>query len=212
MILGVRDLEISQVILGVRDLEAVAARIAALGFAVIDGGRHPGIGTANRIVPLGRQYFELLGVVDPAEAAANEYGRALLDRTAGGDRLVRWSLRTPDIDAVAARLGLHPEARSRVRPDGVRLTWRAAGLDLAWREPWLPFFMQWDDPAHYPGLLPAAHPNGATGVARLDLTPADPDRLARWTEGAAAPIRILPAPPGLHHVAIATPGGEIVLP
>ncbi|HEX2173395.1 MAG TPA: VOC family protein, partial [Dehalococcoidia bacterium] len=89
-------LELSQVILGVQDLAAAADRVAALGFTVLDGGCHPGLGTANRIVPLGRQYLELLGVVDKDDAAAHGYGQALLRAIADGDRL-----------------GLRPEARSR---------------------------------------------------------------------------------------------------
>ena len=205
-------LALSQVILGVRDLDEAARRIAARGLVVLDGGVHPGLGTANRIVPLGDAYFELLGMVDRELAARNPYGAALLRQIAGGDRLVRWSLRTDDLDRVAAARGLTPEARSRRRPDGTLLTWRAAGLSPSLAEGWLPFFMQWDDPAHYPGALPADHPCGATGVAWLSLTPRDPDRLARWLGDAVPPLHVVPGEPGLHQVGIATPGGTIVLP
>ena len=47
------------------DLEAATARFRAMGFDVLDGGVHPGVGTANRVIPLGTQYLELLGVVSP---------------------------------------------------------------------------------------------------------------------------------------------------
>lgn len=205
-------LVISQVILGTRDLAGWTARLESLGLTVVDGGRHPGLGTANRIVPLDAAYFEVLGVVDEAEAAAQVYGQSLLARIADGDCLVRWSLRTDDIDAVGARLGLTPERRQRVRPDGLRLTWRAAGLDLALRESWLPFFMQWDDPVQYPGATPKPHPNGTTGVDWLELATDDRARLDRWTENAIAPLRIVTGAPGLRRVALATAGGEIVIP
>jgi Glyoxalase-like domain len=56
---------LSQIILGVNDLEDATTRLRRGGLEVIDGGVHPGIGTANRIVPLGGQYLQLLGVVDP---------------------------------------------------------------------------------------------------------------------------------------------------
>src|SRR5678816_207162 len=102
-------LELGQVILGVRDLDAASRRMEGLGFTVLDGGVHPGLGTANRIIPLGRQYLELLGVVDPALASAQWYGQALLARIADGDRLVRWSLRTDQIEKIAGALGLVPE-------------------------------------------------------------------------------------------------------
>ena len=60
---------IGQVILGVQDLDAAASRFESLGLAVVDGGVHPGLGTANRVVPLGSSYLELLGVVDRSLAA-----------------------------------------------------------------------------------------------------------------------------------------------
>ena len=83
---------------------------------MLDGGVHPGVGTANRVIPLGEQYLELLGVVAPDEARASEYGRALLRATEHGDRIVRWSLRTDDIEGVAVRLGITVEPRRRTRP------------------------------------------------------------------------------------------------
>ena len=204
-------LELSQVILGVRDLDAATRRMEALGLTVLDGGVHPGVGTANRVVPLGRQYLELLGVVDEAEAQAGWYGRALQAAIAGGDRFVRWSLRTDRIGEIASRLGLAAEPRQRVRPDGIRLSWQAAGIALAAELGWLPFFMQWDDPAQYPGAQPVRHASGATGVAWIEVATPEPDRLARWTQGAEVPLRVVPGVPGLRRVALATDGGEIVI-
>jgi Glyoxalase-like domain len=204
-------LELGQVILGVRDLDAATDRMEALGFSVLDGGVHPGAGTANRIIPRGRQYLELLGVVDPPLAAAQWYGRALLARIAEGDRLVRWSLHTDDLEAVAGPLGLLPERRQRVRPDGRRLTWRAAGLPDAAEQSWPPFFMQWDDPADFPGALPAQHENGASGIAWLEVATPDPGRLRRLMSGGQAPIRLVDGTPGLHRVAVATRQGELIL-
>jgi hypothetical protein len=204
-------LELGQVILGVRDLDAASRRMEGLGFTVLDGGVHPGLGTANRLIPLGRQYLELLGVVDRALAEAQWYGQALLARIADGDRLVRWSLRTDQIEKIAGALGLVPERRRRIRPDGRPLTWRAAGLREAAAESWPPFFMQWDDPADFPGALPARHANGAQGVAWLEVATPDPARLERLRAGGDAPIRLAPGPPGLGRVAIATIGGELIL-
>lgn len=74
-------LELSQVIYGVRDLDAATQRMQALGLAVLDGGRHPGLGTANRIIPLGSTYLELLGVVDETEARDNDYGERYCARS-----------------------------------------------------------------------------------------------------------------------------------
>jgi hypothetical protein len=206
-------LSLSQIIFGVNDLEAATVRFRAMGFDVLDGGVHPGVGTANRVIPLGGQYIELLGVVSPELARESEYGRSLLRSIADGDRLVRWSLRTDAIDRVAARLGLTVEPRKRARPDGVLLTWRAAGLSLALADSTTPFFMQWDHDEQYPGLMPANHPNGARAVTKLTVAPHNPSMLRQWTEGADAPLQLLTdRAPGLVGVDVRTDRGELTIP
>ena len=203
---------IGQVILGVRDLDAASARFAALGLAVLDGGVHPGLGTANRVIPLGNAYLELLAVVDADEAAASEFGRSLLRNTEAGDRWVRWSIRTERIEQVSERLGLTPEPRRRLRPDGTLLTWRSAGLDLSLRDAWLPYFMQWDDPRQYPGAIAVAHPVGECALSWLQVSTPDADRLARWIDGESdVPLRVGSEGDGIDAVAIATPAGDVVV-
>lgn len=204
-------LVLSQIIFGVTDLDAAAERFRELGFDVLDGGVHPGVGTANRIIPLGEQYLELLGVVSPEVARESEYGRSLLRAIANGDCLVRWSLRTDAIDAVAQRLGLTVEHRKRVRSDGELLTWRAAGLALALEDSTMPFFMQWDHDRQYPGAMAATHRNGARRVTSLSLRPRDP-RFARWTDGSNVPLRTMAnGEPGLCSVGVETDRGELVI-
>jgi hypothetical protein len=205
-------LVLSQVIVGVRDLHDATNRFRLLGFDVFDGGVHPGLGTANRVVPLGAQYVELLGVVSPDQARDNEFGRALMRATADGDRLVRWSLRTDAIDEVAARLGLRVEQRRRVRPDGEVLTWRAAGLDISLADGTLPFFMQWDHDEQYPGVMTSAHPNGARRVTSLAVTPRDPPRFRDWTADADVPLHVSNGPePDLWGVTIEIDQGELTI-
>jgi Glyoxalase-like domain len=85
----------------------------------VAGGRHPGWGTANRIVPLGETYLELVAVVDEAEAAQSAFGR----RVAGvhpepSGQPFGWVVRTNQLDEVAHRLGLTVEAGSRAAPSG----------------------------------------------------------------------------------------------
>src|SRR5207253_9345067 len=53
--------ELDHVLIAVDDLAAAARELEARhGLASIRGGRHPGWGTANRIVPLGQTYLELV--------------------------------------------------------------------------------------------------------------------------------------------------------
>jgi hypothetical protein len=205
---------IGQVILGVVDLDAATRHFEAMGFTVLDGGVHPGLGTANRVIPLGNAYLELLGVVDDETAEANEFGRSLLQKTAGGDRLVRWSIRTERIEEVSERLGLTPEHRRRIRPDGTVLTWRAAGLELSLREAWLPFFMQWDDPAQFPGRIAVVHAAGECALSWLQVSTPEPGRLARWIDGEPGlPLRVSANSngAGIDAVAISTPHGDLVI-
>src|SRR3954464_2731302 len=100
-------MRIDHVIYACADLDAAAARVEAdLGVAAGGGGRHEGIGTHNRIVPLGGGYLELLAVADPGEAAASDLGRAVQARIAAtGDGLMGWAVAVDDVEPVAARLG-----------------------------------------------------------------------------------------------------------
>lgn len=202
---------IGQVIWGVRDLEVTSALVESEGLTVVDGGIHPGLGTANRVVPLGESYLELLGVVEESVARQNQFGQSLLAATRDSDQLVRWSIRCFDIDSKCERLGLSAEQRTRLRPDGSLLTWRAAGLELSLRESWLPFFMQWDDADQFPGSIAVRHARGQCRISSLELTPADPSRFELWTAAELAlPTVLTLGPPGLHAVTIATDDGDIV--
>ena len=158
------------------DLDAAGRRFADLGLASVDGGRHVGLGTANRIVPLAGCYIELIAVVDAGEAAGNP----LAARLAGPDRFVTWMVRTDDIAADAARLGLDPVPMRRIRPDGVEVAWRLAGLT----QTGLPGFIQWDVP---PELWPSA--GGRARLVRLELT-GDAAELDRWLGGAQLPVHL----------------------
>ncbi len=58
------------------DLVAAADEFeVCYGLASVEGGRHPGWGTANWIVPLGDSNLELVAVVDQVEAAESVFGR-----------------------------------------------------------------------------------------------------------------------------------------
>jgi hypothetical protein len=170
-----------QAVVLVDDLDAAGRRMKAIGLTVSDGGRHPGRGTANRIVAFAGHYLELLAVVDEAEAADSPQGRPVLAAWARqGPGLARWSLEPRDIDATAHRVGHPVEARHRVLPDGTTIRWRCVGVDAAWSEPWRCAFMVWDDPDHHPGRPRTIHRNGATGFARLEVEVPDREPLLAW--------------------------------
>jgi hypothetical protein len=206
-------LRFDHAILAVRDFDAAAKRLREEhGLASVPGGRHAGLGTANRIVPLGHDYLELMGIADAREAEASPLGRWLREATRDGDRLAALCLRTDDVAAVATRLGLQPLAMSRVNDAGTTVSWRLAGLEAALAEPPLPFFIEWDPPAErHPGRASAPHGVEPLGIAWAELA-TDVGRLSEWLGPHGLDLRAREGGHGLVAVGIATAGGgEIVL-
>lgn len=210
-------LRIDHVVLAVPDLEEAAARLLARhGLASVPGGVHPAWGTGNRIVPLGRDYVELISVLDPATAASTAFGTLIGSLAEGGERLVAVCLGTDDVDAEASRLGLEAVNGSRLLPDGETVAWRAAGLDATMRDRSLPFFIRWRDPARHPGLAEATHRVRPRGIAWVEVS-GDEDVVRRWIGDRSLPIRFSgPGPaaegePGPVAVGLAAAEGEIVL-
>ena len=206
------SVDLDHVILAVSDLDATARRLESEHrLPSVPGGRHKGLGTENRIVPLGDAYIELMGVADRDEAQANPLGAWVLDRTAGGDAWLAWCLRTDDLDAVCGRLGLEPQAMSRARPDGVELRWRLAGLDRAQDEPWRPFFIQWEVPDdQLPGRTGGETQAAGARLAAVEVS-ADEAALRDWAGDLPGSVRITDGPPGVRAVAVAGSGGMEVL-
>jgi catechol 2,3-dioxygenase-like lactoylglutathione lyase family enzyme len=207
---------IDHVVVGVRDLEGARARWSRLGFTPTPRGRHLGQGTANYCLMFGRDYLELLGLVEP-DAEAEPLQQFLARRE--GAMAVAFAPDGP-LDEVAAALtalGLRPgEPRALGRqvelPEGA-VSLRFSLLTLPPEEtPALAAFLC----AHLtPELLrrPAwlAHPNGATGLRSVTIVAAETapllpayDRLFGLhevtTTDALASVRI-----GPHRLLFATP-------
>jgi len=204
-------MEIDHVLIAVADL-AVAARELEEhhGLASIEGGRHPGWGTANRIVPLGETYLELVAVVDAAEAKKSVFGRWVASGANSPGRPIGWAVHTDEIDDVGRRLGLTVRAGSRVTPTGGRLEWRAAGMEEAAAEGSLPFFIEWGPRTSFPGRTPVRHAHGTPAITGI-LIRGDADRLADWLDGERLPIIVSPGNPMLAGIVLSRADREIVL-
>lgn len=155
-----------------------------LGIAPAPGGRHPMMGTHNRLLAIGsprfpRSYLEIIAI-DP-EASAPSHRRwfdlddaGLQAQLADGPRLVHWVVRCDDIDAVAAgwrAAGRDPgEVRQveRQAAEGRLLRWRICvrddGVRLAGGA-W-PGLIEWADTHPCDGL-----PQAVAALQALD-TPA----------------------------------------
>ena len=204
-------LEVDHVLIAVGNLDEAAERFERdYGLRSIDGGTHPGWGTANRIVPLGREYLELIGVVDPDQALEHPFGRWMLERVASdGDHLLRCCLRPHDIEDVAQRIGHEPVPGSRDTPGGQSVHWRLVGLEAAMTEN-LPFFIEWHPDSEHPGAREVRHPSAAMGIAYVEIG-GDPDHLRQWLGEDVAAVRLVGGKPGVKAVGVIAADGDIVL-
>jgi hypothetical protein len=196
----------------VRDLDRAAERWRReYGLDSAAGGRHVRWGTANRIVPLGDVYVELIAVADPAEVRTSAFGRSVVRLAERGEAWLTFAVATDDLDAHAARLGLPVTEGRRDRPDGAAVRWRSAGVEDARREDWMPFFIEWQvAPELHPGRTRAGHGIRADGISWIEVG-GDPARLREWLGGAELPVRVSDASPGLRAVAVSSAAGEVVI-
>jgi Glyoxalase-like domain len=184
---------IDHVIWATADLSTTADRLTREhGLRDGGGGRHVGLGTHNRVFPLGGGYLEVLAVVDPDEAARSPLGRTI---AAAPEGLFGWAVAAEDVEAHATRLGLEVTTIER---DG--LFAHLAGVAEAMAEPPLPFFIE-----RAAGVADPGAGGDAGGIAWLALA-GDPERLDEWLGGADLPLRYAEepdaGPPGLRAVGL----------
>jgi hypothetical protein len=204
-------MELDHVLIAVTDLESAAETFEErFGLASVEGGRHPAWGTANRIMPLGSNYLELVGVVDKAVAAESAFGRWVAEGASATGRPIGWAVRTDAIDEIATRLGLGVVDGSRTTPSGQRLRWRSAGVEQAMAAPALPFFIQWEPGTALPGTTAITHPAAPVTISRLDLE-GDRERLDEWLGVHDLPIVVRDGRPRLGSVRLTTGRGDVVL-
>ncbi|HKH12145.1 MAG TPA: VOC family protein [Rubrobacter sp.] len=167
----------------VRDLEEAVRDYGRLGFRVTPGGEHADGLTRNALVPFrDGTYLELVAFVDPEDGRDNVWGwrgfmprEGLVDYCATSDglleeigRLRRLGLRVEDLGEGGRRL-----------PDGGEIRWRSASIAQEGRV--MPFLIEDVTPRRMrvPGGTAADHPNGATGIKRLEISAPDPARARR---------------------------------
>jgi hypothetical protein len=174
------------------------------------GGRHPGWGTANCIVPLADAYLELVAVVDAGVAAHSSFGRWIAASQSELLRPLGWAVRTSDLDEVASRLRVTIETGSRTGRDGELVRWRLAGVEQAAAEPALPFFIEWAPGTQLPGRTRTAHPAGEVGITEVRVR-GDPHRIDAWLGAHQAPIDIRPGPSAITAVVVTSASGEEIV-
>jgi hypothetical protein len=201
------DVTIDHVIVGIADLEAGIRRFSELaGVAAERGGQHPGRGTQNALLSLGPPtYLEII-----APVAGPPPG---MEALSGLEELtpVGWAIGTRDLDATRARLeaaGFQvsaPRPGSRVRPDGQRLEWRTAGIDIAGG--FTPFLIEWGAQTPHPATT---SPTGCT-LDSMEIQTPQAGRLGKLVEelGLGAAVREADAEEMI--LTLACPAGRMTL-
>ncbi|MGH7916602.1 MAG: VOC family protein [Candidatus Binataceae bacterium] len=169
------------IVIVVRDLEAAINEYWRLGFTVVRGGRHPGIGTHNALIAFADgAYFELIAFLPPVSDTPHPWYAALQQ----GGGLTDFCVRTPDLEADAAafrQAGAEigkPFRMSRQRPDGYKLSWVLATVEGALRGV-VPFFIRDETPRDERVPRERSHRNGVTGIKTLTLAVSDVPSIAR---------------------------------
>jgi catechol 2,3-dioxygenase-like lactoylglutathione lyase family enzyme len=173
-------LGIDHLVIAVKSLETATKDYTELGFTVVPGGRHTGIGTYNSLIAFqDGSYLELIGFYEPRD---DHRWFAPLQKGGG---LVDFCLQTDDLpgDTVALRrAGIdigEPEHRDRKRPDGKEIRWvfslaRGADRGVA------PFIIA--DETGRDERIPRerGHANGVTGIDTVTVAVDDVARVRGW--------------------------------
>lgn len=179
---------------------------AALGVILSAGGKHPHMGTHNRLLGLGDAYLEVIAI-DP-EAPAPAWPRWFdLDHFTGPPRLTNWVAACEDLAAAIA-----------AAPGGVGLPVDLQRGDFRWRmavpeDGRLPFGGAHPALIAWQGPHPADRlPDLGLRLQRLEVAHPEADALRKALQGLSDPrVVIVPgAAPGLR-AEITTPHGLRVL-
>lgn len=125
---------------------------ALLGSTFVDGGKHPGFGTRNFILPVANgMYVEVVTTLDHPSTEQSVFAQAVKRRYEEGGGWLSWVISVDDISDIERNLGREAVSGHRRRPDGFDLQWKQIGVKDVLTTPELPFFIQWlTDAAEHP--------------------------------------------------------------
>lgn len=182
----------------VQDLDEAARDYEGLGFRVTPGGEHADGLTRNALVPFrDGAYLELVTFIHPEDGRDNVWGwreflphEGLIDYCAASDGMHE------DVERLRC-LGFDvdgPTEGGRRLPDGRGIRWRSASIGQKGRS--LPFLIEDLTPrdTRVPAGPSTCHPNGVTGITRLDISVPDARKaaknLAALTGTASKPLEL----------------------
>jgi len=196
----------------VPELDAGIAKLESMtGVKAIPGGSHPGVGTHNALASLGsRKYLEIIAP-DPGQT---EFRRPRVFRIdeIREPTLVTWAAATSQPGDLAARKFADGQrlgdlrSLSRVRPDGVELSWTMTDPYTEIDGGIVPFLIDWGETPH-PG------DNAPPGISLLSLCAWHPDPDTVMEKLARLDIDMKVAPGKLPRLVamLDTPAGRVEL-
>jgi len=151
---------LDHILLGCSDLEQGMAFVEMhTGVGPVVGGVHPGRGTRNALLSLGKMHYLEVIAPDPAQSGMKISRQSMVNKLTSltSPRIIEWAVHTSNIDTNAERLrnaGIAfdgPTPGSRKRADGHVLNWQT--LNLADNHDGvLPFFIQWGGGSVHPSI------------------------------------------------------------
>ncbi|CEJ13439.1 hypothetical protein BN1110_03755 [bacterium YEK0313] len=189
------------------------------GLGNYEGGWFPGLGLANRIVPLGGDaYIEVEGVVDAYAVGKYEAANWFNSCVADGDVYIGWSARVDtkaELEALARRLDSEVyDSVIRVRPDGARRpSYRTPDTITCWKAG-LPNFFCLEAMEHHPARQEVSRPHASQpgGIAWMEVG-GTAEEMSDWLGIRAETIglKFNGRAPGLYAVAVRMGDREMVI-
>lgn len=185
---------------------------ASLGIRPQPGGAHPGVGTRNSLLGLGgHRYLELVAP-DPEQPEPARPRPFRVDEVTK-PTLTGWALRAGELTERVARAREKdvdpgdPRPMSRMRPDGMELSWQLTSLDTD-LDGMVPFLIDWGPSPHPSEGLPAVK------LVTVRVRHPEAERLSHVLEALEAPrgpIQLRAAEPVRLSLVIATEDGSVTL-
>jgi hypothetical protein len=151
---------LDHILLGCSDLEAGISFVEQhTGVRAQFGGVHPGRGTRNALLSLGKLHYLEIIAPDPKQTEIQQWAvqRVTTLKQLNSPRLVGWAVHPGNIEAQAGKLrdaGIATQPifpGSRKRDDGHVLKWEALNLTDD-HHGLLPFFIQWSADSPHPSV------------------------------------------------------------
>lgn len=190
---------------------AVEELESRLGVRAAPGGRHPGEGTRNALLALGRDSYLEIMAPDPAQGSPGRPRWFGIDRLVT-PRLAGWAAKARDLEdtarrAVQSEIPLGPVIDGRRdRSERVALSWRFTDPHVVVGDGIVPFFIDWGDSPH-PGR---GAPRGISLIGLRAVHP-EPQRVERMLAGLGLDLSVEAGEKPALVATLRTPRGRVDL-